>query len=101
MLGRLGIRQKLSLLLAIPLAIVVVLMVPFVAERVDDARSAATTARIAVGAREVGSLIQALQQERLLALGYLESRSLERSAFVAQSQTAADEAAQLRNDPIT
>ena len=41
MLSRLGIRQKLALLLAIPLAAVVLVMVPFTVERVDDARAAA------------------------------------------------------------
>ena len=69
MLSRLGIRQKLALLLAIPLVAVVVVMVPFTAERVDDARAAQTTARTALAAREIGGLIQTLQQERLLAIG--------------------------------
>src|SRR5262245_21414327 len=68
MLGRFGIRQKLSLLLLIPLAAVVMTMVPFTAERVDDARSAAATARSGLTAREIGVLVQSIQQERLLAL---------------------------------
>ncbi len=101
MLARLGIRQKLSLLLMIPLAAVVLVMVPFTAERIDDARTAATTSRTALAAREIGGLIQALQQERLLALGYLSAPSLERSALVALSQTAIDDTARLRLDPDT
>jgi len=101
MLARLGIRQKLSLLLLIPLAAVVLVMVPFTAERIDDARTAGTTARTALAAREIGGLIQTLQQERLLVLGYLSAPSLERSALVALSQTARDEAARLRLDPNT
>jgi signal transduction histidine kinase len=101
MLARLGIRQKLSLLLLIPLAAVVLVMVPFTAERVDDARSAQATADSALAAREIGSLIQSLQQERLMALGYLASPNLDRSALVAQSETAADIAARLAADPLT
>src|SRR5688572_1464989 len=76
MLARLGIRQKLSLLLAIPLTAVVLVLVPFTAERIDDARSARTTARTAEAARQIGALIQTLQQERLLALGYLSAENL-------------------------
>jgi signal transduction histidine kinase len=101
MLGRLGIRQKLSLLLLIPLAAVVVTMVPFTAERVDDARAAGGTARAGLAAREIGVLVQAIQQERLLALAYLASDRLDRSALVAQTQTAVDDAARLRVDPRT
>ena len=64
MLSRLGIRQKLALLLAIPLVAIVVVMAAFTAERIDDARAAQATARTALAAREIGGLIQSLQQER-------------------------------------
>src|SRR5262245_61966423 len=101
MLNRLGIRQKLTLLLMIPLTAVVVVLVPFTAERIVEARSAGITARVASAARQVGGLIEALQQERLLSMGYLAVRTLDRSVLVAQSQSAADEAAQLRSDPLT
>jgi signal transduction histidine kinase len=101
MLARLGIRQKLSLLLAIPLTAVVLVLVPFAAERVDDARAARTTARTADAARRIGALIQTLQQERLLALGYLSAESLDRSALAAQMQDAIDATARLRSDPAT
>ena len=101
MLSRLSIRQKLSLLLVIPLAAVALVMVGFTAERVADARSAGSTATTALAARDIGALIQTLQQERLLALGYLAAPSLQRSALVTQSQTAVDDAAQLGNDPRT
>jgi signal transduction histidine kinase len=95
MLGRLGIRQKLSLLLMIPLAAVVLTMVPFTSERVDDARAAAATARTGFAAREVGALIQTLQEERLISLGYLSLTALDRSALIAQSQTAIDTVSRL------
>jgi signal transduction histidine kinase len=101
MLSRLSIRQKLSLLLVIPLAAVALVMVGFTAERVADARSAGSTATTALAARDIGALIQTLQQERLLALGYLAAPSLQRSALVTQSQTAIDDTARLGNDPRT
>ncbi len=101
MLSRLSIRQKLSLLLVIPLVAVALVMVGFTAERVADARSAASTATTALAARDIGALIQTLQQERLLALGYLAAPSLQRSALVTQSQTSVDDTARLGADPRT
>jgi len=101
MLARLGIRRKLALLLAIPLVAVVLVLVPFTAERVRDAASSGTTARVAEAARLVGSLIQTLQQERLLALGYLSNTNLDRSALGAQTQTAVDDTDRLLSDPLT
>jgi signal transduction histidine kinase len=101
MLNRLGIRQKLTLLLMIPLTAVVVVLVPFTSERIGEARSAGATARIALAARGVGGLIEALQQERLLSLGYLAVRTLDRSALVAETQSAADQEGRLRSDPLT
>jgi signal transduction histidine kinase len=100
-LAKLGIRRKLALLLAIPLAAVVLVLVPFTVERVTEAAEAATTARTAETARRVGSLIQTLQQERLLTLGYLSAPTLDRSALGAQTQTAADDTARLLEDPET
>jgi signal transduction histidine kinase len=101
MLGRLGVRQRLGVLLAIPLIAVVVVAVPLIADRVDNARAAGATATAATAAREVGALIQGLQQERLLALGYLTTATLDRSAFLARAQTSTDDAARLRLDPAT
>ena len=62
MLARLGIRQKLALLLAIPLAAVVLVMVPYVADRAGDARSAAAIARTALAAREIGGPLEVLNR---------------------------------------
>jgi signal transduction histidine kinase len=100
MLSRLGIRQKLGVLLVIPLLAVAAVLVPFTAERVSDARSAGVTARTADIARQLGALIQALQQERLLALGYLATSTLDRSALLSQSQEAQDDLEQLQGDPV-
>jgi hypothetical protein len=101
MLSRLSIRQKLSLLLVIPLASVGLVMAGLSANRLADAREHGSTARTALAARNIGALIQTLQQERLLALGYLAVPSLQRSALVVQSQSAVDDAARLGADPIT
>src|SRR5205814_3682626 len=101
MLARLGIRQKLSLLLTLPLIAVLVTTLPFVAERIDDARAAAATARAAQAARDLGVLVQGLQQERLLALGFLATRQLDPSALVTQVQTVNDDAERLRDEPDT
>jgi signal transduction histidine kinase len=101
MLSRLSIRQKLGVLLVIPLLAVAAVLVPFTAERVNDARSAGVTAQTADIARRVGALIQALQQERLLALGYLSTSTLDRSALLSQSQEARNDQADLSADPET
>lgn len=101
MLSRLGIRQKLALLLVIPLLAVAAVLVPFTAERISDARSAGITARAADAARQVGALIQDLQQERLLAIGYLALTTLDRSALLSQTQQAQNDAAELLADAGT
>jgi signal transduction histidine kinase len=101
MLARLSIRQKLSLLLAIPLVAVALVMAGYTVDRIGDARLHGRTADAALAARDVGALIQTLQHERLLALGYLAAPSLERSALVAQSQTSVDDTARLAADQRT
>lgn len=101
MLARLGIRQKLVILLAIPLLAVIATAVPYVLDRVNTARSARDTADLANAAREVGALVQNLQQERLLALGLLCTTTLDRSAYVARVATSADDAVRLSDAPGT
>jgi signal transduction histidine kinase len=101
MLGKLTIRRKLALSLAIPLIAIAFAMTANTAERVRVAQSRADTARIALAAREIGALIQSLQQERLLALGYLAAPSLNRSALLRQSQTVIDTTTRLAAQPET
>jgi signal transduction histidine kinase len=101
MLARLRIRQKLNLLLILPLIAVLTTTVPFVLERVDDARASAATAQAARAARGVGGLIQELQRERLLMLGYLTTGRLDRSTLVAQVETVTDDVARLRASAST
>ncbi len=96
MLDRLRITQRLSLLLLLPLAAVVLISVPFAVQRVDAARSAAAIVDSADNARTIGSVIQEIEQERLLALGYLASDRLQRSSLVVQMNSSVDAAAQAR-----
>ncbi|HYN96538.1 MAG TPA: ATP-binding protein, partial [Pilimelia sp.] len=70
LLGRLRIRGRLALLVAVPLLAVAVLAVPVVGERVAAANRAADTADTVRIAGRVGALAQALQHERLLAVGH-------------------------------
>jgi signal transduction histidine kinase len=71
LLGRLRIRGKLAVLCAIPLLAVGGLTVPLVLDQIqlaDRAGKTASSVRVASG---IGSLVQEIQQERLLAVGYL------------------------------
>ena len=97
MLGRLRITQRLSLLLMLPLAAVVLISVPFTVERVDEARSSASIVTSAMDAQVVGEVILELQQERLLALGRLTNPALSRPAIVAQNQSTMDSIARARS----
>jgi len=102
LLGRLRIRGKLALLVTIPLLAVVVLTVPVVLTSVDQARRAADTADAVRVAGQVGALVQDLQQERLLSVGFL-ARMVDPNRWQAQVATvtthAADVKAGLGADP--
>ena len=95
MLDRIGIRRKLALLLVIPVLAVLATMAPLIWDRVSEARSAGATARAGEAARDVGELIQDLQLERLLAMGFLTTPQMDRSALASQIETAVEEAATL------
>lgn len=90
-LGRLRVRGKLNLLLALPLAAVVLVAVPFVIVQVDDADSAAGTASQARQAREIGTLVSEVQHERLLTAAYLYGAAP--FAEVAEAQRTVDRTA--------
>jgi signal transduction histidine kinase len=72
-LDRLLIRQKLNLLIAIPLVSVALLIVPLLVGRVGQAQLAGDTATTAREVRQVGNLLDAVQRARLLAVGYLDA----------------------------
>jgi signal transduction histidine kinase len=92
MLGRLSVQQKLSVLLTLPLAALVLTGVPFAVGRLDASISAAATVGAARDAREVAELIEGLQQERLLALASLASPDVDRSTYGALGANSADHA---------
>ncbi|GIF65041.1 histidine kinase [Asanoa ishikariensis] len=95
LLGRLRIRGKLALLLIAPLLGIVALAVPVVGGRVAVAERADQTARTVDVAGQVGSLVQQLQQERLLSIGY-SFQVVDRNRLVLQSAQVTDTIADLR-----
>ncbi|MGV9765269.1 nitrate- and nitrite sensing domain-containing protein [Micromonospora tulbaghiae] len=99
LLGRLRIRGKLALLVIIPLLSMVGLAVPVVIDRVTAARQAAGTAETVRVASRVGSLVQDLQQERLLSVGLLLGR-VSRTELIQKSATVDDRVADLRAEPL-
>ncbi|SNT61855.1 Signal transduction histidine kinase [Asanoa hainanensis] len=98
LLGRLRIRGKLALLLIAPLLGIVALAVPVVSDRVEIAEQADKTARAVDIAGEVGSLVQQLQQERLLSIGHYFG-VVGRDRLVLQSALVTDAIADLRAQP--
>ncbi|MEH0825282.1 MULTISPECIES: sensor histidine kinase [unclassified Micromonospora] len=99
LLGRLRIRGKLALLVIIPLLSMVGLAVPVVIDRVTTAQRAADTAETVRVASRVGSLVQDLQQERLLSVGLLLGR-VSRTELIQKSATVDDRVADLRAEPL-
>ncbi|HEY7593852.1 MAG TPA: nitrate- and nitrite sensing domain-containing protein [Actinophytocola sp.] len=96
-LNRLRIRGKLNLLVALPLAAILLVAVPFVIVQIDNARSAAGTARLSGQTRELGALISELQRERLVMSAYL-SNVTERESVTRQTKIVDDLAKRVRAD---
>lgn len=71
MLGRLRIRGKLALLVTIPLLAMLGLLVPQMTRLFNAADQASETDLVAKITGQVGVLVEDLQQERLLSIGYL------------------------------
>jgi len=97
LLDRLRIRWKLALLVGIPLVVMVLLAGPIVAERMKQADRAAATVQAVRIASQIGLLTQDLQQERLLAVGYLVN-AVDRDRLVLQFSSVDDRAVDVRND---
>jgi signal transduction histidine kinase len=89
-LGRLGIRGKLNLLLLLALVAILLVATPFVVGQVDNARSAGQTAEAARQARELGALAWELQRESVLTAGYLASPSADNVDLVRQQRIVDD-----------
>ncbi|WP_435205301.1 nitrate- and nitrite sensing domain-containing protein [Micromonospora sp. bgisy143] len=97
LLARLRIRGKLALLVVIPLLSMVGLAVPVVIDRVAAAQRAADITDQVRLASRVGSLVQDLQQERILSIGFLLGR-VERSEVIRKAADVDDRVADLRAD---
>ncbi|MFV2113373.1 nitrate- and nitrite sensing domain-containing protein [Micromonospora sp. LOL_025] len=98
LLARLRIRGKLALLVVIPLLSMVALAVPAVLDRVAAAQRAGDIAdRVRVASR-IGSLVQDLQQERVLSVGLLLGR-VTRTELMQKTAGVDDRVADLRAAP--
>ncbi|MFI7577576.1 nitrate- and nitrite sensing domain-containing protein [Micromonospora sp. NPDC049497] len=95
LLGRLRIRGKLALLVVVPLLSMVGLAVPVVLDRVAAAQRAGDIADQVRVASRIGTLVQDLQQERILSVGLLLGR-VTRTELVQKSATVDDRVADLR-----
>src|SRR5262245_22861602 len=91
-----GIRGKLNLLLALPLAGVLLAAVPYFVDRVGQAQSAAATAHEARNARQLGGLVSQLQEERLISAGFLASPEASGVDLLIAQQAVIDSTAVLR-----
>ncbi|MFY1680152.1 nitrate- and nitrite sensing domain-containing protein [Micromonospora sp. WMMD730] len=97
LLGRLRIRGKLALLVVVPLLCMAGLTVPVVWERASAAQRAGDIAdRVRIASR-VGTILQHLQQERLLAVGLLLGQ-VQRTDLVQKIAEVDDRVADLRSD---
>ncbi len=92
-LARLNVRQKLTLLLILPLIAVVITSVPFTIGQVSSAVAAGSTVGVASQAQVVGVLVQDLQEERLLGLTYLATPQTDQTAYVTRTAATDDHAA--------
>jgi signal transduction histidine kinase len=90
----LRIRGKLALLVIIPLLAVVALTVPVVMERIDRAGRAADTADAVRVAGRVGALIQDIQLERMLSVGFL-VQAVDAAKVAEQGKVVTDHVARL------
>ncbi|ONI80995.1 hypothetical protein ALI144C_20735 [Actinosynnema sp. ALI-1.44] len=97
LLGKLGIRGKLNLLLLLPLAAVLMVATPFVIVQANSAASAGQTADAARYTREVGGLVWELQRERLLTATYLAVPSADSAALEKQQGKVNDTIGQVRS----
>jgi signal transduction histidine kinase len=97
LLGRLRIRAKLALLVAIPLLAVTGLIVPVAMNLIDNVRRAASTDTAATVAGQVGPLLLDLQQERLLVVGYLLG-AVDQDSLSLQISAVNDRSVDLKHD---
>ncbi|MEV6812890.1 nitrate- and nitrite sensing domain-containing protein [Micromonospora sp. NPDC051296] len=97
LLGRLRIRGKLALLVIIPLLGMLGLTIPVFWERAGVAQQAGDIASTVKVASRVGTLLQHLQRERMLAIGLLLGQA-ERSDLVQEIAEVDDRIVDLRGE---
>ncbi|MFF5082179.1 nitrate- and nitrite sensing domain-containing protein [Actinoplanes sp. NPDC000266] len=95
--GKFRILGKLALLVLVPLLGVVALSVPIIVNRVDAATEAQSTSDTVELAGRVGTAVQELQEERLLAVGYL-FNLVDQPTLSVQSARAKDAVARVDDD---
>jgi signal transduction histidine kinase len=96
MLSKLLIRERINLLVVLPLIVVLFLMVPFVADRLQSVRVARANAQLAAGVEEIGQLIEGLDQERALSIAYLLTPNSDSASLVEQTASVGDDIYQVR-----
>jgi signal transduction histidine kinase len=97
LLGRLRIRGKLTLLVIIPLLAMAGLVLPLVGSLVSSANRATEIDAVATTAGRIGSLLQDVQSERLLSVGYLLGVVSE-DDLVLQTATVTDRLRDIQRD---
>ncbi|MGW4995528.1 nitrate- and nitrite sensing domain-containing protein [Streptomyces mirabilis] len=90
MLNRYLIRERVNLLVALPLMVVLFMTVPFIADRLQSVRTAHQNADATNSARAVGRLVEALGRERALSIAYLLTPNSRATSLVDQVQTVGD-----------
>jgi signal transduction histidine kinase len=96
MFSGLQVRDKLNLLVVLPLVLVALLLVPLLSGRISEAQLSARTASVAAEARQLSELIQDLQQARLLAVARLRSDKVDPSALVVELQLVSEQRVQVQ-----
>jgi signal transduction histidine kinase len=96
MLSKLLIRERINLLVILPLAVMLFLIVPFVADRLQSVRVAHASAQLAASVQEMGQLIEGLDQERALSIAYLLTPSSDSASLIEQTASVGDDIYQVR-----
>src|SRR5260221_14242825 len=91
MLSKLLIRERVNLLVVLPLAVGLFLIVPFVADRLQSVRVAHANAQLAAGVQEMGQLVEGLDQERALSIAYLLTPNSDSASLVEQTASVGDD----------
>ncbi|HEX6755053.1 MAG TPA: nitrate- and nitrite sensing domain-containing protein, partial [Mycobacteriales bacterium] len=95
MSGRLLVRERLNLVVVVPLAAVLLTAVPLAAGQVDAARGSAEVSAVVTRATLTASLVAELQRERQLSLLFLGVPGADRGELLGQQQRVAEAAAAL------